>query len=92
MLGLAQALIKDTPILLLDDITQGLTADQFDKFLNILPTLVISDISNKTRCIIVATNNSLILEKSNQICILDNGVTNFQGTTEDLRKRLQQNA
>ena len=92
LLRLAQALIKDTPILLLDDITQGLTADQFDKFLNILPTLVISDISNKTRCIIVATNNSLILEKSNQICILDNGVTNFQGTTEDLRKRLQQNA
>ena len=92
MLGLAQALIKDVPILLIDDITQGLTTDQFDDFLNILPTMLHSEISGKTRSIIIATNNSLILEISNQICILDNGVTTFQGTTEDLRKRLQQNA
>lgn len=92
MLALAQALIKDTPILLIDDFTQGLSAEQFDSFMDILPTLCQSELSGKMRSILIATDNHHILEQANQICILDNGLTTFQGSTEDLRKRLQQNA
>ena len=92
MLALAQALIKDTPILLIDDFTQGLSAEQFDSFMDILPTLCQSELSGKMRSILIVTDNHHILEQANQICILDNGLTTFQGSTEDLRKRLQQNA
>ena len=92
MLALAQALIKDTPILLIDDFTQGLSAEQFDSFMDILPTLCQSELSGKMRSILIATDNHHILEQANQICILDNGLTTFQGSAEDLRKRLQQNA
>lgn len=90
LLTLAQALIKDTPILLIDDLSQGLSPDQFQNFINVLPSLVMSEFSGKGRSVLIATDNKLILEKVDQICILDRGVTSFQGSAEDLRKRLQQ--
>ena len=90
LLSLAQALIKDTPIMLIDDLSQGLTPEQFQTFLEALPTFRRSEISGKSRSVLIATDNRLILEKVDQICILDRGVTSFQGTADDLRQRLQQ--
>lgn len=92
LLSLAQALIKDTPIMLIDDLSQGLTPDQFQAFLDALPSFRSSLFSAKPRSVLIATDNKLLLEKVDQICILDKGVTSFQGTAEDLRQRLQQNS
>ena len=90
LISLAQALVKDTPIMLIDDLSQGLSPDQFQTFLNVLPSFRKSYFSGKLRSIIIATDNKLMLEKADQICILDRGVTSFQGTAQQLKKRLQQ--
>lgn len=89
LLSLAQALVKDTPIMLIDDLSQGLSPDQFQNFLDVMPSLRKSHFSGKLRSILIATDNKLILEQVDQICILDKGVTSFQGTAQELRQRLQ---
>ena len=90
LISLAQALIKDTPIMLIDDLSQGLSPDQFQTFLDVLPSFRKSHFTGKLRSVLIATDNKLLLEKVDQICILDKGVTSFQGTAEELRQRLQQ--
>ncbi len=90
LMALAQALIKDTPILLIDDISQGLAPDQFQAVLEALPSLRRCTFSGQDRSIILATDNRLLLEKADRLCILDKGVTSFQGTAEELRARMQQ--
>ena len=89
LLSLAQALIKDTPIILIDDLSQGLTPDQFQTFIDIFGTFRRSHITGRPRSVVIATDNKLVLEKVDQICILDKGVTSFQGTSEELRQRLE---
>jgi ABC-type bacteriocin/lantibiotic exporter with double-glycine peptidase domain len=89
LISLAQALIKDTPILLIDDLSQGLTPDQFQMFLEALPSFRVSFFSGQLRSIVIATDNRALLEKADQLCILDKGVTTFQGTAQELQQRLQ---
>lgn len=90
LMALAQAVIKDTPILLIDDISQGLAPDQFQVVLDVLPSLRCCTFSGQDRCVILATDNKALLEKADRLCILDKGVTSFQGTPDELRARLQQ--
>jgi len=92
LMALAQALVKDTPILLIDDISQGLAPDQFQAVLEALPSLRRCTFSGQDRSIILATDNKLLLEKADRLCILDKGVTSFQGTADELRARMQQSA
>lgn len=89
LLSLAQALIKDTPILLIDDLSQGLTPDQFQMFLEVLPSLRVSFFNGQPRSIVIATDNRALLERADQLCILDKGVSTFQGTAKELQQRLQ---
>jgi ABC-type bacteriocin/lantibiotic exporter with double-glycine peptidase domain len=92
LMALAQAVIKDAPILLLDDLSQGLTPEQFDAVLALLPTLRRCTFSGQDRAVILATDNKLLLEKVDLLCILDKGVTAFQGTPDELRARMQRAA
>ena len=92
LMALAQALIKDTPILLIDDISQGLAPDQFQAVLEAIPSMRRCTFSGQDRSLILATDNRLLLEKADRLCILDKGVTSFQGTPDELRARLQSNA
>ena len=92
LMALAQALIKDTPILLIDDISQGLAPEQFQTVLDAIPLMRRCTFSGQERSLILATDNRLLLEKADRLCILDKGVTSFQGTPEELRARLQSNA
>ena len=92
LMALAQALIKDTPILLIDDISQGLAPDQFQAVLEALPSMRRCTFSGQDRSVILATDNKLLLEKADRLCILDKGVTSFQGTAAELRARMQQKA
>jgi len=90
LMALAQALIKDTPILLIDDISQGLAPDQFQAVVDALPSMRRCTFSGQDRSVILATDNKLLLEKADRLCILDKGVTSFQGTADELRARMQQ--
>jgi ABC-type bacteriocin/lantibiotic exporter with double-glycine peptidase domain len=90
LMALAQALIKDTPILLIDDISQGLSPDQFQAVVDALPSMRRCTFSGQDRSVILATDNKLLLEKADRLCILDKGVTSFQGTADELRARMQQ--
>lgn len=92
LMALVQALIKDTPILLIDDISQGLAPDQFQKVVDALPAMRRCAFSGQDRSVILATDNKLLLEQADRLCILDKGVTSFQGTAEELRARMQQSA
>jgi ABC-type bacteriocin/lantibiotic exporter with double-glycine peptidase domain len=90
LIALAQALIKDTPILLIDDISQGLAPDQFQAVLQALPSMRRCAFSGQDRSVILATDNRLLLEKADRLCILHKGVTAFHGTADELRARMQQ--
>lgn len=89
LMALAQAIIKDAPILLLDDLSQGLSPSQFDAMFALLPSLRKCLFSGQNRSIILATDNKLFLEKVDLLCILDKGVTSFYGTPSELRARMQ---
>jgi ABC-type bacteriocin/lantibiotic exporter with double-glycine peptidase domain len=89
LMALAQALIKDTPILLIDDISQGLAPDQFQAVVDALPSLRRCVFSGQDRSVILATDNKLLLEKADRLCILDRGVTSFEGTAQELLERIQ---
>ncbi|EDY37909.1 ABC transporter, ATP-binding protein domain protein [Cyanobium sp. PCC 7001] len=89
LLALAQAVIKDTPILLIDDFTQGLSPDQFQIVIDALPGLRTCTFSGQQRSVIIATDNKMLLEQADRLCILDKGVTTFQGTADELRARMQ---
>ncbi|WP_411871490.1 ATP-binding cassette domain-containing protein [Vulcanococcus limneticus] len=90
LIALAQAVIKDTPILLLDDISQGLAPDQFQCVLEVLPSLRYCLFSGQERSVVLSTDNKALLELADRLCILDKGVTAFQGTAAELRAQMQQ--
>jgi ABC-type multidrug transport system ATPase subunit len=48
--------------------------------------------SGQLRSVIIATDNKALLEQADRLCILDKGVTTFQGTAAELRARMQQKA
>lgn len=89
LMAFAQAIIKDAPILLLDDLSQGLSPAQFDAMLALLPSLRSCLFSGNNRAVILATDNKLLLEQVDYLCILDKGVTSFFGTPAELRARMQ---
>ena len=84
LMSFAQALIKDSPILLIDDISQGLTPIQFEAVVNALPRIKQCRFSRQERCIIMTTSNNKMLELADNICIIDKGVSTFQGTQKEL--------
>ena len=89
LLSLAQALIKDSPILLIDDISHGLSVNQFQNIVTALPRMRRCSFSKQDRSIILTTSNNLLLQTADYICILDKGVSTFQGTQEQLAKLVQ---
>jgi ABC-type multidrug transport system fused ATPase/permease subunit len=86
---LAQAMIKDAAILLIDDISQGLNPEEFERLLALIPRLRSSSITGKDRCVIIATENKLILGIVDRLCILDKGISVFEGTGKELQARMQ---
>ncbi|MDA9149175.1 ATP-binding cassette domain-containing protein [Synechococcus sp. AH-229-G18] len=85
MFSLAQALIKPAPILLIDDIGLGLSFDQFDCLCKLLQDINNLAMTNSSRTVIMSTDNNELLKKAEYICILDKGVSVFQGTEKELK-------
>ena len=86
---LAQAMIKDAPILLIDDISQGLNPEEFERLLTTITKLRRSSVTGKDRCVIIATENKSVLELVDRLCILDKGISVFEGTGKELQARMQ---
>jgi ABC-type branched-subunit amino acid transport system ATPase component len=82
-------MIKDAPILLIDDISQGLNPEDFDKLLTTFSKLRNSSITGKDRCVIITTENKSVLELVDRLCILDKGISVFEGTGKELQARMQ---
>jgi ABC-2 type transport system ATP-binding protein len=80
--GLAQALIHDPPVLIMDEPTDGLDPNQKHQVRDLIKELA------KTKCIVVSTH---ILEEVDAICnrivIIDRGQVLVDTTPADIRKK-----
>ena len=88
MISLARGLIKPASILLVDDLGLGLTYEQFEKLSCLIPKFNFSSETQKSRTVIICSNNNQILKAVDSICILDKGISVFQGSEHDLRKNI----
>lgn len=80
-LGIAQALLNDPQVLVVDEPTAGLDPEERVRFRNIL-----SDLAN-TRIVILSTHIAGDIEAScEHIAVLDEGTLKFTGTVEELLK------
>ena len=55
----------------------------------VVPTLSQSHFSHQKRTVILSTDNAMLLDLADRICILDKGVTAFEGTQDELKQSLQ---
>ncbi len=82
-LGLAQALVHDPPVLILDEPTDGLDPNQKHDVRRLIKKLA------KNKCIIVSTH---ILEEVDAICnrmiVIDRGKIKIDSTPDKLRERM----
>ncbi|SKA02330.1 ATP-binding cassette, subfamily C, CydC [Pilibacter termitis] len=79
-LGLARILLKDTPIVLLDEITNGLDPITERKLLNVL----FRELSGRT--ILWVTHHLLGVEKANRVVFLENKQILMDNTPKNLEK------
>jgi ABC-2 type transport system ATP-binding protein len=87
-LGIAQALIGDPRIIIVDEPTTGLDPEERIRFRNIL-----SDLSQKDVIIILSTHIiGDISSVCNKLALLNKGMLQFVGTPEDLVKKARGNA
>ncbi len=81
-LAIARAVIRDAPILILDEPTTGLDAGSSEKIMSPLRRLM------SGRTTIVISHNLLTVREANRIVVLEGGRITEQGTHEEL---LEQN-
>src|SRR5512137_2916768 len=82
-LGIAQALIGDPQIIIVDEPTTGLDPEERIRFRNIL-----SELSQKDVIIILSTHIiGDISSVCNNLALLDNGILQFNGAPEELVKK-----
>lgn len=82
-LGIAQALINDPKLIVVDEPTTGLDPDERIRFRNLL-----SKISGEERVIILSTHIVADISSTcNQMALLSQGEVAFQGTPEDITEK-----
>ncbi|CUX96574.1 heme ABC transporter ATP-binding protein/permease CydC [Candidatus Doolittlea endobia] len=77
-IGIARALLRDAPLWLLDEPTEGLDAVTAQKILHLLSTL------GQGRTVVIVTHRLQGLERLDRICILDRGTLIEQGSHQTL--------
>ena len=86
MLTITQALIKDTPIMILEEPTNGLSPTEFDQLLRIMPSFRYRLNKSQKRTTIIFSSSEVLMDKSDRIYALDKGRVVFSGTKEQLKK------
>ncbi len=77
-ISIARAFLKDSPILLLDEITSGLDVGNEYRIQESLKELM------KGRTVIIISHRIKSIENADNIIVLDNGVVESEGKHEDL--------
>ena len=80
-LSIARALLKDAPVILLDEATASLDVDNETEIQEAISRLV------KGKTVLVIAHRMRTVENADQIVVLDGGVVAEQGTHEDLMKK-----
>ena len=86
MLTITQALIKDTPIMILEEPTNGLSPTEFDQLLRIMPSFRYRLNKSQKRTTIIFSSSEVLMDKSDRIYAFDKGRVVFSGTKEQLKK------
>ena len=80
-LSIARALLKDAPVILLDEATASLDVDNETEIQEAISRLV------KGKTVLVIAHRMRTVENADQIIVLDGGVVAEQGTHEELMKK-----
>ncbi len=80
-LSIARALLKDAPVILLDEATASLDVDNETEIQEAISTLV------KGKTVLVIAHRMRTVENADQILVLDGGVVAEKGTHEQLMKK-----
>ena len=80
-LSIARALLKDTPVILLDEATASLDVDNETEIQEAISRLV------KGKTVLVIAHRMRTVENADQILVLDGGVVAEKGTHEELMKK-----
>ena len=80
-LSIARALLKDAPVILLDEATASLDVDNETEIQEAISRLV------KGKTVLVIAHRMRTVENADQIVVLDGGVVAEQGTHEELMKK-----
>ena len=80
-LSIARALLKDAPVILLDEATASLDVDNETEIQEAISKLV------KGKTVLVIAHRMRTVENSDQIVVLDGGVVAEKGTHEELMKK-----
>jgi ATP-binding cassette subfamily C protein CydC len=82
-IALARAFVKNAPVLLLDEPTEGLDAGTETDFLNALDDWLDED---ARRSALIVTHRARLLERAYQVAVLDQGEIAAEGPVQSVRQ------
>jgi ATP-binding cassette subfamily C protein CydC len=82
-IALARAFVKNAPVLLLDEPTEGLDADTETDFLNALDDWLDED---ARRSALIVTHRARLLERAYQVAVLDQGEIAAEGPVQSVKQ------
>ena len=87
MLSMAQGLIKDSPIILIEQMGRGLNPNQYEALTRYLQSeKTKSDISRKT--IVYSTTNQRLVDYADRLIVVKDKSVVFQGSPSELAQKL----
>ena len=90
MLTITQALIKDTPILILEEPTNGLSPTEFDQLVQIMNSLRHRQDKAQKRTVVIFSSSEKLMDIADRIYAIDKGKVVFGGNKENLRKLIRE--
>lgn len=89
MLVITQALIKDTPIMILEEPTNGLSPSEFDQLMGIMGSFRYRLDKAQKRTTLVFSSSDKLMDKADRVCVIDNGRILFNGNKRNLQELIE---
>ena len=89
MLVITQALIKDTPIMILEEPTNGLSPSEFDQLIGIMGSFRHRLDKTQMRTTVVFSSSDKLMDKADRVCVIDNGRILFNGNKRNLQELIK---
>ena len=90
ILTITQALIKDTPILILEEPTNGLSPTEFDQLVQIMNSFRHRQDKAQKRTVVIFSSSEKLMDIADRIYAIDKGKVVFSGNKENLRKLIRE--